>query len=95
MTLTPKETNMLRHALGLTGRNKITYRNTYYAAGWDAEVWDGLISRGFAIEDKDSATPLTRCFRATRAGFAAVQRKGEKLGPDEERAMRQREAEAA
>lgn len=93
--LTPKETNMLRHALGLTGRNKITYRNTYYAAGWDADVWDGLVARGLAIEDKDGGTSLSRLFRATRAGFEAVKRNGEKLGPDEERTMKAREAEAA
>lgn len=93
--LRPKETKLLREALGLTGRNKITYRNSYYAAGWDAEVWEGLIERGLAVEDKDGATGLSRLFRATRAGFEAVKRNKEKLGPDEEAMMARFEREGA
>lgn len=93
--LTPKETNMLRLALGLKGRNKIANRNTFFAAGWDAEVWQGLIARGLAVEDKALSTPMSMCFRATKAGFEAIALKGERLSPEISETMDRMGREAA
>lgn len=50
-------------------------------------------SLGYAIEG--ASTRISTAFHVTRKGFEAVKRNGEKLGPDEERTMKAREAEAA
>lgn len=91
-SLTPKETHVLRPALGLYDRSKITYRNRYYAGGFDAETWRGLVTRGLAYEG--NTDPHGTWFMASRAGFEAVQRKGEKLGPDEVKQFERWEREA-
>jgi hypothetical protein len=91
--LTPKETELLRSALGLHPRSKTTCKNEYRAGSFDIARWRGLVARGYAIEG--SSTKISTAFHVTRKGFEAVKKNGEKLGPDEERAMRQREAEAA
>ena len=88
-TLTPKETNMLRHALGLKGRNKVANRNYIFAAGWDAEVLQSLVEPGLVIVDDDLSTDMSRRFIVTRKGFEAVAGKGERLSPDIEKAMQE------
>lgn len=92
-TLTPGEEKKIRHALGLNGRAKITYRNFYYAAGFDADAWRELVKRGLAVEGKSGQ--LATWFHVTRAGWEAVKRKKEKLGPDEEAMMAKFEREGA
>ncbi len=82
MNLRPKETKILRHALGLTGRNKISDRFGSYATGADIETWRHLVELGLAVENEQSRTPLSRYYHVTRAGFEAVKGDREKLNPD-------------
>lgn len=82
MNLRPKETKLLRHALGLTGRNKISDRFGSYATGADIETWNHLVRLNMAIENEQSRTPLSRYFYVTKAGFEAVKSDREKLNPD-------------
>jgi hypothetical protein len=91
--LTTKEAELLRHALGLNPRSKVTYRNAFLAGPFDQERWHSLVERGYAIEGHKQS--LGVYFHVTRKGFEAVKKNGDKLGPDEERAMKAREAEAA
>lgn len=91
--LTTKETELLRHALGLNPRSKITCKNERRAGSFDIPQWRSLVARGYAIEG--ASTRISTAFHVTRKGFEAVKRNGEKLGPDEERTMKAREAQAA
>lgn len=88
--LTTKETELLRHALGLNPRSKVTYRNAFLAGPFDIDRWQSLVGRGYAIEGRKQS--LGTYFHVTRKGFEAVQRKGEKLGPDEEAMLERMEA---
>lgn len=90
-TLTKRETELLRHALGLN-RGKVTYRNRFLAAPHDADRWRSLVERGYAAEG--APTNLGIWFWATRKGFEAVKRRGEKIGPDEEAEFKRMEAKA-
>ncbi len=80
--LRPKETKLLRHALGLTGRSKVADRFGAYATGPDIETWLHLVELGLAVENEHSRTPLSRYYHVTRAGFEAVRSDREKLNPD-------------
>ena len=80
--LRPKETKLLREALGLTGRSKIADRNGKYVIGHDVEAWQHLAMLGLAVENEHSRTPLSRYYHVTRAGFEAVRSDREKLNPD-------------
>lgn len=81
MTLRPKETKLLRDALGLTGRTKIADRYGKHVFGHDVEAWQNLVKLGYAVEHKPGHTPLSRYFFVTIAGFEAVKSGREKLGP--------------
>ncbi len=87
--LKPREIEVLRHALGLNN-GKTTYRNRFLAAPGDVDNWRSLVERGYAKEG--APTKLGIWFWATRSGFEAVKRRGEKLGRDEEEEFTRMEA---
>lgn len=91
--LKSRETEVLRHALGLKPGSKITYRNRFLAAPHDVANWRSLVERGYAKEG--APTNLGIWFWATRKGFDAVKRRGEKIGPDEEQEFKRMEADDA
>ncbi len=91
--LNPIETNLLRSALGLTHRSKITYRNRFLAGYEDIPRWRRLVARGLAREGAKQDTNVW--FSVTREGFEAVKRQGDKLGPDEDAQMARWDAKEA
>lgn len=84
-TLTPRERELARHALGLDGRRKRSYRNYYVIdAGDDHEAWLGLTERGLAKRHKGN--PLTGgsdWFWLTRTGALAALEPGETLDDED------------
>jgi hypothetical protein len=92
LNLNPGEIHVLRHALGLSGSNRTTYRNRYLAGGQDIVTWRSLVKRGLAREGEAEAGAVW--FMATRAGFLAVAKKAERLGRDEDAAFKRMEASA-
>ncbi len=84
-TLTPRERELARHALGLDGRRKCTYRNHYglYPGGNDHSTWLGLVECGLAMRRASvSFHGGADHFWLTRAGALAALETGEML--DEE-----------
>lgn len=81
VTLTPREREMARHALGLPNSRRRSYRNRYFAPpGGDSHViWSALVARGLA---EMSRKPRNDFFCLTRAGAEAALNPGEDL--DEE-----------
>lgn len=82
-TLTPRERELARHALGLPNEKRRSYRNRYYV-GADTPTgrqWCELVARDLAILVR---APKVLCdhFHLTRAGAEAVLEAGETL--DEE-----------
>lgn len=77
--LMPHELDRLRHALGVhaearggTYRFRRPYRNRYLASPEQAEVWESLVARGYAIECSpvgwDPKESPYRHFKVTEAG---------------------------
>jgi hypothetical protein len=88
LRLTDHEREMIRHAVGLDGRYKTTYRNHFVcnAPDRDHEAWTGLVSRGLARVMKGKILGELSggmdCFCATRAAVLAVLKPDEKLAED-------------
>jgi hypothetical protein len=82
-TLTPRENELARHALGLDGRRKRSYRNRYFidATTSIGLIWLAMVARGLAAIEPQ---PKSLCdfFYLTRAGAEAALNPGESL--DEE-----------
>lgn len=81
-----RETDLIRHALGLRDGRTVSYRNHFTASpgGPDFQVWKGLVDRGLAC-----GRPLSRHkngfigFRVKRAAAEAVLLPGEALDPED------------
>ncbi len=85
-TLTPRERELARHALGLDGRRKRSYRN-YFAAnnsGDDYAAWLGMEQRSLARSyvPPAASAPLV-WFYLTRAGALAALEPGEMLDSED------------
>jgi hypothetical protein len=79
-TLTPRERELARHALGLDGRRKRSYRNRYFidATTPTGLAWLAMVARGLAeIEPRPKS--LCDLFYLTRAGARAALETGETL----------------
>lgn len=82
-TLTPRERELARHALGLDGRRKRSYRNRF-VCGQEADnyaTWRGMERRGLAESWLPKGQTMV-WFRVTRAGALAALEDDETL--DEE-----------
>lgn len=77
-TLTPREKELARHALGLDGRRKRSCRNgvRVVASTAHGKAWTGLVERGLAKSYRAKGARITD-FYLTRAGAEAA------LNPDE------------
>lgn len=56
MELSPKQREMIRHAIGFDGRSKTTYRNHYVMGSGcgDHEEWMDLVRKGYATRREPS-----------------------------------------
>jgi hypothetical protein len=84
--LTSTQADMARHALGLDGRRKQSYRNRYVVGPGnpDHAAWMELVSAGDATRRDGSTVPFGGCdiFYLTKQGAEKVLRKGERLDPE-------------
>lgn len=69
VTLSPRESDFMRHALGWSsGVQSLGYRNYFVVGGGTAvETWDGLLSRGLAGISTDKTA-----YYVTAAGLDAL-----------------------
>jgi hypothetical protein len=83
--LTRIERELARHALGLDGRRKRSYRNHYVVdAGGDHAAWLCLVNRGLAERRKgDPLTGGSDWFCLTRAGALAALDPGDTLSDED------------
>lgn len=73
-----EQVRLARHALGLDGCRRRSYRNRYYiSAGSVHGLWMAMVAQGYAETDGD------RFFCLTRKGAELVLRSGESLCPED------------
>ena len=80
--LSEVQAKLARHALGLEGKRKRSYRNRYVAHAGCAnhDDWMGMVTMGLAtVHTGEPWMGDLDVFRLTRAGAEAVLRKGESL----------------
>jgi hypothetical protein len=82
-SMTPEQTKLARHALGLPNRACRSYRNRYVAGlGTVQEArWNNLVKRGMAERDRDGIAAVGFCL--TFAGASASLLASEKLCPED------------
>lgn len=86
MELTDKQRGLARHALGLDGQRRVSYRNHFVAGpGHDDYVdWKGMVEIGAAIRKPGNAlTGGDEIFYLTWAGANAAKRKTERLDTED------------
>lgn len=80
LEMTPKQTDMARHALGLDGRRNVSYRNRYVTGpgSGDHEPWLAMVAAGLAGKRDGKTLPYggDDMFWLTPAGARAVLRAG-------------------
>jgi len=88
--MTEQQRKLARHALGLNGKRKMSYRNRFYAATGDSDhaEWMAMMHAGQA--DRATATAPLDCFWLTRKGAEMALNKGEKLDPEDFPRQRER-----
>lgn len=84
--MTPDQIELARHALGLDGRRRQSYRNHYVigAGNADHDNWTAMVAAGEAR--RRNGSPLTGgddLFWLTTAGATAALRRGERLDPED------------
>jgi hypothetical protein len=81
--MTPSQQKMARHALGLDGERKRSYRNRYYAALCSSveDEWNDLCRRGLAERGRDGSHSVG--FFLTEEGARAALLPGEILDPED------------
>ena len=85
MSINAKQYNLVRHAIGLDGRSKTTYRNHYVcpADSEDGREWMDLVKQGLAHHRKGSEiSGGDDVFWATRETALACRKKDEHLDRD-------------
>jgi hypothetical protein len=72
--MTPSQLKMARHALGLDGERRRSYRNSYVASlGSPIEgEWNDLCRRGWAVRGKDRKGMVGFCLTPEGAQLALV-----------------------
>lgn len=77
-------TDLARHALGLDGSRKRSYRNRYIVSPGTSQhaTWMAMVESGDAAIFRH-AVPPNDLFQLTRAGAEAVLRPGESLDPED------------
>lgn len=86
--MTEKQIDLARHALGLDGRRKVTYRNHYVTGPGpgsdDHEQWTAMVEAGLARRRRGSElTGGDDRFSLTVEGARAALRPGERLDPED------------
>lgn len=85
--MTPNQKELARHALGLNGRNKCSYRNHFVAgpAHRDYSDWVAMVAGGFAVrvDGKRLSFGGDDMFRMTRNGAQLALSKGESLDDED------------
>lgn len=83
-----KQIELARHAIGLDGQHKVSYRNHFVTGPGpgndDHPQWLAMVEAGDAVKRRGS--PLTGgddLFRLTPKGARAVLRPGESLSPED------------
>lgn len=80
--ISPEERDLARHALGLRGRRRVSYRN-HFVCDTDP-TWEGLVARGLAtVRRSVEACGGMHTYRLTRAGAEAALAPGERLDPED------------
>jgi hypothetical protein len=84
--MTPKQIELARHALGLDGRRRQTFRNHFVTGPGSSDYgdWEAMVAAGLAR--KSPGSPLTGgdpIFRLTRAGADRALLPGETLSPED------------
>ena len=79
--LTPAERHLGRHALGLGGRRRVSWRN-HYVCGTHVD-WERLVRSGLATVRRSSEPAGLHTYRLTRAGAEAALEPGEGLDPQD------------
>ena len=82
--MTPTQIGLARHALGLDGRQKQSYRNRYFcdpksAPGFE---WESMVARGYA-DYIDHKGQTLRQYWLTQEGAQKALRSGERLCPED------------
>jgi hypothetical protein len=86
MALTPYQTKLARHALGLPNARRRSYRNHFVCGPGhtDYGAWQSMVSDGNAKRKGGSAmTGGDDCFWLTLEGAKAAIQQGEKLDPED------------
>ncbi|PXW75938.1 hypothetical protein C7451_106102 [Blastomonas natatoria] len=85
--MTSEQIELARHALGLDGQRKRSYRNRYVTGpgGSDHPAWLAMVEAGDAKKRDGSTLPFggDDIFWLTRQGAEKALRKGEKLCPED------------
>lgn len=84
--MTPRQKELARHALGLDGRRKQSYRNRFYAGPGhdDFSDWQRMVEDGMArMRGPDPGYRPDCAFWLTREGAEAALNKGERLCPED------------
>ena len=84
--MTPRQKELARHALGLDGRRKQSYRNRFWAGPGhdDFKEWLQMVEDGLAYVSKpDPGHRPDYAFWLTRPGAEAALNKGERLCPED------------
>lgn len=86
--MTPTQIDLARHALGLDGQRKVSYRNHFVTGpgpGNDDHMqWTAMVEAGDAVKRQGSQlTGGDDLFRLTLQGARAVLRGKEKLDPED------------
>ncbi|MER9056481.1 hypothetical protein [Mesorhizobium sp. M0910] len=83
--MTPVQRDLARHAIGLDGRHKQSFRNHFVTGEGSADHphWLAMVESGHATRRRCSIlTGGDDLFRLTRAGAELVLDPGESLNPD-------------
>ena len=87
MTMTPRQTELARHALGLPNPYNRSYRNRYIAGSKHPSYadWQGMVKNGLAKFRDGESLPFggSHLFSLTRKGADAALLPGEKLCPED------------
>lgn len=84
--MTPRQKELARHALGLDGRRKQSYRNRFWAGPGhdDFGEWQQMVKDGLAYVSKpDPGYRPDHAFWLTHSGAEAALNKGERLCPED------------
>ena len=84
--MTPRQKELARHALGLGGKQRQSYRNRFYAGPGhpDFNDWQDMVTGGLAgVLKPDPGFRPDHAFWLTRQGASAALNKGERLCPED------------